>query len=1140
MLALTLKAVSACIAVTAGFLVFMAPEGSPLVFGDVLDRLSAAQTLHLTVTRNGHPGDVWYSQPNLLRWNEWDETDGKYKIVRGETLWQIDESENRATPEPAALFTEIGGQRRLDLLALLDGDAAMARSAIAAQVPVETIERDGRRLLHYRKQLAGRDPPLTLDALVDAKTHAVTSLEILTLRNGRLETVAELNVVAVDAPVAPEKFVVRDTLTEDGRIGMIAEVQGLVLLKPVMHDRWTTVCGKTLLQPGDWVRTDNRGANAAVVKLVKQSQLILGPGSLLEIVSPTLVRVHSGEFEAAVGEADTLTLVGPGHEEIVVPTPSAGKMPVFRVKNDKLARLDHEPPWLKGFKGTVQGESIGSLIAQVDGRSVPLTVGYHTVTVDIRDQIARTVIEESFVNHTKNILEGVFYFPLPDDASISGFGMWIGNELVEADIVEKQRAREIYETILRERRDPGLLEWTGGNLFKARVFPIPGNAEKRIKISYTQVLPARGNSYRYSYALQSELLKLHPLRELSIDVKVNSATPLKNISSPTHTVRADKTAHSAHVEFSAQEYTPTRDFEVVIETDRREADLVLIPHRRGDDGYFMLQFTPPAAGDWRRDVLPDGEPLELLILADTSASMDAGQRRRQSEVIAALLASLSPRDTVNLAGCDVDCDWVFEKPAAAEPNNVARIRSFLEKRQSLGWTDLDKAFASAFRQATSKTQIIYIGDGIVTTGDARPEGFAQRVKQAYTGKGTCHALAVGSSFEPAVLKAIAGLGGGSLRRMSGEEGPTVAAAALLREIAQPALRDLKVEFRGFQAARVYPEQLTNLPAGSQQILLGLYQPGKAGDKTSAAAQKGEVLVMATQDGKPVKFSAPVSFDGAEQGNSFIPRLWAKMHLDSLLALGSSASIRDEIIALSEEFQIMTPYTSFLVLESDADRARFKVQRRFRMRDGEKYFQEGRDNANFELVQQQMRRAGNWRLGLRRMALARLALLGRDARLFTQHPSRMAGPWGGPSSSTALGRSSGIGGFGGGGGGNWYFDDNKSINGRADSLFLFDESSPSLGDHFKWDEVDMSSKLYPKSKESSRLATASDDTPEVENLEAGIQFAGEMDQKAKLGLSLDEFDAEDIADRTDAAERKSGGRDRDKLARSRTAHSMPMA
>lgn len=1093
MLSLALKAVSACVAagvvVAAGLWSFFAPHESQVVFGAALDRVAAANTLHLTITRDGQAGEVWYAQPNLLRW---DAADGTYKIARGNTLWRVDETQNLAATEPAALFGTDAAQRPgVDLLSLLDLNSPEARSAVARQAPVETIERDGRKLLHYRFDVPGQPEQHTLDALVDLKSQMVESCEIQALRNGRLETVAALNVVAVNLPVADEKFVVRDTLTEDGRIGKIADVEGLVSIKPVMHQRWTAVCSKTLLKLGDWVRTDNRGANAAMLKIVKQSQVILGPGSLVEFVSPTQIRVTTGEFEVTVGEKDTLDVVGPGDEKVAVQGTQ-----IFRVKNEKLARLEKEPLWLKGFKGTANAESIGSLIAKVDGRSVPLTVGYHKVTVDIRDQIARTVIEESFVNHTNRDLEGVFYFPLPDDASISGFGMWIGDELVEADVVEKQRAREIYETILRERRDPGLLEWTGGNIFKARVFPIFGNSEKRIKISYTQVLPARGNSYRYSYALQSELLKLNPLRELSIDVKVNSAVPLKNISSPTHTVRTDKTARSAHVEFTAQDYTPTRDFEVVVDTEGKQSDVVLIPHRRGDDGYFMLQLTPPATGDWQREVLPDGEPLQLLILADTSASIDAGQRRRQQEVVAALLTALTPRDTINLAGCDAECDWVFEKSMAAEPKNLAAIRSFLEKRHSLGWTDLDGAFASAFKQAGPKTHIVYLGDGIVTTGDARPDGFARRVKQAYrAAAGTCHAVALGSSFEPAVLKAIASLGSGSLRRISGEDRPQIVATALLREMAQPGLRDLKIEFRGLETARVYPEELANIPVGSQQILLGLYRPSaitqKVADK-GGADQTGEVVVTATQNGKPVKFAARVSLKDAEEGNSFIPRMWAKMHLESLLAQGASSSIRDEIIALSEEFQIMTPYTSFLVLESDADRERFKVKRRFRMRDGEKYFQEGRDNASFELVQKQMQRAGNWRLGLRRMALKHLATLGRNARLFqVQSPRWANGPYGGPASYTGMAPAGMGGGWGGGGmgGGGWdvdsdgdgYFDGSERALAK-DSGILGAEGGGGWDDDFKRNPAaepasDMSKSLEEVSGFQLGDADALSDSPE---------------------------------------------------------------
>ena len=819
---------------------------------------------------------------------------------------------------------------------------------------------------------------VSLEALVDAKTNRLHTIRTRLEKAGKSEIVGELTILAYDEPIAAEKFAIADTLTEDGRIGKVTDVQGIVSIKPVLHERWTPVREGLVLRPGDWVRTDARGANATALRIVKQTGVILGPRTLVELLGPKQIRLIEGEIEITPSAGATIDLLGPGPQKIAVKSKQ-----FFRIEKQQLARVAKDPPWLRGFKGTTTNESLGSLVALVDGRNVPLTVGYHKVSVDIRDQIARTVIEESFVNHTKNDLEGVFYFPLPQDASISGFGMWIGDNLVEADVVEKQRAREIYETILRERRDPGLLEWSGGNIFKARVFPIPAHAEKRIKITYTQVLPLKGSRYRYSYALQSELLQQHPLRDLSIDVKVNSVVPLKSVTSPTHPTRDERTTHSAHVEFTAQEYTPTRDFEVVVEVEGRQADVVMIPHRRGDDGYFMLQLTPPGTnGDWDRPLLPNGEPLNLLILADTSASIDAGQRATQAAFVGSLLASLTPKDTFNLATCDVTCDWAFAQASAADVGNITAARDFLAKRSSLGWTDLDLAFATAFKQCNSKTHVIYVGDGIVTTGDADPVAFTKRLRRLYQGipgvRSTSplgfHAVTLGSSYEPAVMKAIASWGGGSMRKISSEQGPAVIARELLGEIAQPALRDIKVEFKGIKAARVYPETLANVPAGSQQILLGRYLP----DGTD---QSGEVIVTGTQGGKPVRFSTHASFKDAEQGNSFIPRLWARMHLDSLLEQGASETIKDEIIALSEEYQIITPYTSLLVLETDADRERFKVKRRFQMRDGERFFADGHENAVFDLKQKQMKKAGNWRTALRRSVLSELARLGREPRLF---------------------------------------------------------------------------------------------------------------------------------------------------------------
>lgn len=1004
-------AVFAAAAAVAGVLFWQTSGDRTAADGPTLDKVladvAAAKTAHLKVGTADKARDVWTSADG--RWRE-ETADGTVRVADRDAAWRVtgETAKRDAGPAPS-----------LDVLKLVLGETAK-RPDLKGRKPDETVTRDGVAFLRYRVPV---DDDTELEALVRADNGALHALAAKSKKSGELRTVAELLVLAVNEALPEDKFAILNTLSEDGRVGKVTDAQGVVAVLPLNRERWTPADPNLVLMPGDQVRTDTRGANAVAVKLVSRAVVTVGPASLVELAKPNQIKLHSGEAEIAPPKGVGVEVQGPNGQRLLVNE----TMHLVIDRRETMVQVKKTPPWLKGFRGTTRNESLGSLIAKVDGRDVPLTVGYHKVTVDIRDQIARTVVEESFVNHTPTTLEGVFHFPLPADASISGFGMWIGNELIEADVVEKQRARQIYEQIKSERRDPGLLEWSGGNIFTARIFPIFGNSEKRIKISYTQVLPLKGSKYRYSYALQSELLAQHPLKDLSITVSVSSAVPLKAVSSPSHSTRDQVTKTAARIEFSAQEYTPTRDFEVAIEPEGRAADVVVVPHRRGSDGYFMLQLMPPAGDLADRDVLPDGEPIRLLILADTSASMDRHQRQRQDAVLAALLGSLTARDSFNVAACDVTCDWLYERPIPADAQHAVEARDKLAKRPSLGWTDLDKAFATALAAAGPGTHVVYVGDGVVTARDADPVAFVKRLKQMAEGKAvTCHAVAVGSSYEAGVLKGIASLGGGSVRRAGVEQTPAAVARELVREIASPAVRNLKVEFNGIRTAAVYPTELPNLPPGSQQILLGRYMP-------EGADQVGEVVITGTQAGKPVRFAAPIVLKDAESGNSFVPRLWARMHLDQLLEQGQTEAIKDEVIALSEEFNIMTPYTSFLVLETDADRERFGVKRRFRMRDGEKFFAEHRDNVNFNLVQVQMKRAGGWRLGLRANVLKQYATLGRDPRLFQPVQQRLEQlarrgkdslPMGGPDGGVyyessvdfgyAEGRASGSGGGYGGG------------------------------------------------------------------------------------------------------------------------------
>ncbi|HVG94102.1 MAG TPA: VIT domain-containing protein, partial [Planctomycetota bacterium] len=422
-------------------------------------------------------------------------------------------------------------------------------------------------------------------------------------------------------------------LSADGRAGSVTAVQGLVLARPAGRDRWTALDARSLVFPGDVVRTDARGANAAEVRLVGGGRLVLGPGTTIELATDGRVRLLRGEAEVRSPDTATLAVAAPGGWTRDVKGTlrlSAGER--------ETKELADEPSWLKGYRASTTDEWMGSLLAKVDGKDVPLSVGYHKVTVEIRDQIARTTVEESFVNATDATLEGVFSFPLPADASISGFGMWIGEDLVEADLVERERAREIYEDILRRKKDPGLLEWEGGNLFKARVYPIPPRAEKRIRIRYTEVLPLEGDAFRYRYALRSELLRAHPLRELAITLNVVSEAPIRSVASPTHEVVTRSTEYEASIAFNAQQYVPERDFEVAVSIDRGEG-LSAISHRRGGDGWFLLLVAPPdpSAAGWRRDLVPDGRPLDLVVVADTSGSMDARAREVQASFVSALL-----------------------------------------------------------------------------------------------------------------------------------------------------------------------------------------------------------------------------------------------------------------------------------------------------------------------------------------------------------------------------------------------------------------------------------------------------------------------------------------------------------------------
>lgn len=277
---------------------------------------------------------------------------------------------------------------------------------------------------------------------------------------------------------------------DDGRIGTVLDRHGIAFVQPAGRSRWTPLATRTPLLTGDSVRTDGRGANAIEIEFAGGGRLLIGPDARVELGAR---RVHllRGECEIDPG-ATPVTVNGPGTAERELTART-----VLRATASALETLSTDPRWLSGYRNSTTSEWMGSLVAKIDGRDVPLVIRDHEVAVTIKDGVAETTIEQTYANGTNTELEGVFTFPLPPGASVSGFAMWVGNELVEADIVERTRARAIYEDLKRRKIDPGLLEWSGGNLFTARVWPIPrgersGSASATRSSFRSKARPTRG------------------------------------------------------------------------------------------------------------------------------------------------------------------------------------------------------------------------------------------------------------------------------------------------------------------------------------------------------------------------------------------------------------------------------------------------------------------------------------------------------------------------------------------------------------------------------------------------------------------------------------------------------------------------
>jgi Ca-activated chloride channel family protein len=551
-------------------------------------------------------------------------------------------------------------------------------------------------------------------------------------------------------------------------------------------------------------------------------------------------------------------------------------------------------------------------------RPPALSVKQHRVQVTLNAGAARTEVEQVFVNPTDRVLEGTYIFPLPEDAAVSQFRMTIDKEPVEGKVLDREEARRIYEDYVRRTVDPALLEYVGRGAFQARVFPIPARGEKQIQLSYSQVVPFDAGLYQYRYPMSKRADGGVPDQTV-VTATIRSPQPIKAIYSPSHDVavsRADE--RTARVSAEGGSSGEARDFVLYYSVSQKEFGLNMLTHRRGDEaGYFLMMLAP------QREVAREQiAAKDILFVFDTSGSMSGAKIQQAKEALRFALDRLNPRDRFNVIRFHSEVEPFRKTLVEATPAAVSAAREFVDRFQAAGGTAINDALEVAFesvpkvRLASGEgrpTMVVFLTDGEPTVGETKLEQIIANVEKANGDRARLFVFGVGDDVNTLLLDRLARDGNGVAEYVRPQENLEVKVSSFVSKIANPVLSDLKLDVTGVEITDVVPGRLPDLFAGSQLLVFGRYRD----------AGRGTVRLAGHVGSRERAFSYPVRFPERERDNGFIPRLWASRKIGLLLEEirlhGEKAELKQEVVRLSKEFGIPTPYTSILVEEPGAAR-----------------------------------------------------------------------------------------------------------------------------------------------------------------------------------------------------------------------------
>jgi Ca-activated chloride channel homolog len=547
--------------------------------------------------------------------------------------------------------------------------------------------------------------------------------------------------------------------------------------------------------------------------------------------------------------------------------------------------------------------------------TLPRSLPIKSIKIDtkINGQIATTHLEQIFRNDTNGTLEGTYLFPIPESASIVEFALWDGNNRLVGEVRSREEARRIYDEIVRRQRDPGLLEYAGKNLFQASIFPIPPHSDKKLELTYTQVLVAESGTVSYRYPLGTGR-QMVSIGTVSGRVDIESKDPVRNVYSPSHDIAlAHHGARSASVNFEVKGGREPQDFQLFYALSRDDFGLSLLTYREpGKDGYFLLMLSP-------KDELTEQEyaAKDIVFVLDTSGSMnDAGKMEKARAALLFGIKSLRPGDRFNVISFAGEERLMETGLIAADDRGIARGEKFAKGLRATGGTNINDSIVAALKQfeQSSRPQIIvFMTDGLPTVGETNIDRIVENARKQRPARVRLFTFGVGYDVNTALLDKLASENSGAADYIEPKEDLEIKVSNFFAKVNYPVLTDLKLDMGGVETDLIYPRNMPDLFKGTQITMIGRYS-----NERDLANVRMRLTGATGREARTFVYEQ-LKFPSRNDDNDFLPRLWATRRvgwlMEQIRSNGEQKELRDEVVDLGTRYGIVTPYTSYLAVEA---------------------------------------------------------------------------------------------------------------------------------------------------------------------------------------------------------------------------------